>query len=56
MEWYKSLSLNKRINAKAVYEMACGIPFSALPSMFSFRQKIEILEFKLEQLGFDLSN
>jgi hypothetical protein len=48
MEWYKSLDINTRINAKSCFELACGLKFEDLAFLFSFRERIDMLYNKLK--------
>ena len=47
MDWYNSLSIDQKINAKECFVLACGVEWSALSFMFSIRDRIEILHHKL---------
>jgi hypothetical protein len=54
MEWYKTLSLNQRINLKDCTTMICGIEWRLLISLFGFQQTIELLHEKLKLEGFNV--
>jgi hypothetical protein len=47
LDWYKSLDINTKINAKDLFTTICGISFSSLSNIFSFKEKINILHNKL---------
>ncbi len=56
MKWYKTLTLQQRINLKGdACEMICGMPFSFMTFMFGFRESIELIYNKLKQEGFDIA-
>lgn len=54
MKWYRSLSIQQRINMKALSETITGIPFTALVSLFGLRQSIEMIHEKLKMEGFNV--
>lgn len=47
MKWYKTLSLNQRINAKECFVLATGIDFQKINFLFDFRERINLLYNKL---------
>lgn len=48
MNWYKSLDIHTRINAKAeAFELLCGFEFEKLACLFSLKERIEIMYNKL---------
>jgi hypothetical protein len=52
MNWYLSLDINRKIQAKGyVFELATGIGFQELSFLFSFKERIEILQNKLKIEG-----
>ena len=54
MKWYKSLSIDQKINAKECFELLCGMKFEQLSFLFSFAERIEIMHDKLVAEGFDV--
>lgn len=54
MNWYKTLDINTRINAKDSFELLTGVKFEELAFILSFRERIEIMENKLRMEGFDI--
>ena len=54
MEWYKTLDINARINAKVCFELLCGAKFEDLSFLFFFRERIELMYEKLKMEGFDI--
>lgn len=54
MNWYLTLDINKKINAKECFGLLCGIKFEQLASLFTFRERIEIMYQKLKLEGFNV--
>jgi len=55
MDWYKTLDIHTKINAKAeVYHLLTGVKFEDLSFMFTFRERIDIMYNKLIMEGFDI--
>lgn len=54
MEWYKTLNVHQRINAKDCFKLLTGIDFSELSFLFSLDEKIQILYDKLKIEEFDV--
>lgn len=54
MDWYKTLGIHARINAKVCFELLTGIKFEDLVFMFSFRERMDIMQNKLKMEGFDI--
>ena len=54
MDWYKSLSINQKINLKKYFKIICGATWSELSFIFSMKEKIELIRDKLELEGFDV--
>jgi hypothetical protein len=54
MDWYKTLSIHQKINAKNCFELATGIEFSALSLLFSYKERIDMLYNKLLIEGFNV--
>lgn len=54
MNWYKTLDIHARINAKVCFELITGIKFEHLATLFTFKERMDILEFKLRSEGFDI--
>lgn len=51
MEWYLTLDLHARINAKTCFGLLCGVEWESLTFMFSMRERINILYYKLQMEG-----
>lgn len=51
MNWYLTLDLHTRINAKGCFELLTGVKFESLGCLFSFRERMDILETKLKIEG-----
>ncbi len=54
MEWYKTLTIEQRINLKELCESICGITFVMLVRLFGLRDAIEIIYNKLKLEGFNI--
>lgn len=54
MEWYKSLNINMRIQAKDCFKMICGYDFSEMGLILSFKERIEVMHEKLKLEGFEV--
>lgn len=54
MDWYKTLDIHTRINAKECFELLLGIKFEELSFLFSFRERFDIMYDKLKLEGFDI--
>tara|TARA_R110000796_G_scaffold33305_3_gene86560 strand:- start:735 stop:902 length:168 start_codon:yes stop_codon:yes gene_type:complete len=54
MDWYKNLSINQKINLKSCFKLICGASWIELSSIFSMKDKIELIRNKLEIEGFDV--
>jgi hypothetical protein len=52
MNWYKTLDIHGRINAKECFELLTGVKFEELSSMFTFQERMNIMENKLKMEGF----
>lgn len=51
MNWYKSLSVQQRINLKECCVLIVGASWEQLGLFFNMRERIEILETKLKMEG-----
>jgi len=51
MDWYKTLNIHQKINAKTCFELACGVKWEQMSFMFNFRERVEILHQKLKLEG-----
>lgn len=51
LKWYKTLTLNQRINLKDSFEMLCGVGFQELNFMLSLRERITLMYSKLIREG-----
>ena len=54
MNWYKTLNIHMRINAKSCFELLTGVKFEDLAFMFSLKERMDIMENKLKMEGFDI--
>ena len=54
MNWYMTLDIHTRINAKVCFELLTGTKFEDLAFMFSFRERMDIMENKLRMEGFNI--
>ena len=54
MNWYKTLTVEQRINLKDLSELICGVKYNTLILLFGMRQTIELLHEKLKIEGFDV--
>jgi len=54
MEWYKNLTVDQKINIKECFLLLCGVKWEALTSLFSIRQRVEIMYNKLKKEGFEV--
>lgn len=54
MNWYKTLTINQRINLKDCCKMIVGIDYDSLRLLFSMRDIIEMLHNKLKLEGFEV--
>jgi len=51
MDWWKTLTIHQKINAKECFELLCGEKWESLSFMFSIRERVEIMYNKLEIEG-----
>jgi hypothetical protein len=54
MNWYKTLTIQQRINMKDLSEIICGAKYSFLIKLFGFKDTIELLHQKLKIEGFNV--
>tara|TARA_R110000868_G_C10370769_1_gene718341 strand:- start:137 stop:301 length:165 start_codon:yes stop_codon:yes gene_type:complete len=54
MSWYKTLSIEQRINLRIVCVDLCGVEFSALTKLLGLRMTIEAIHQKLKLEGFEV--
>jgi hypothetical protein len=54
INWYKSLSLNKKMALKEVSVLICGMKWEDFNILFSPRERLELLHDKLILEGFDV--
>lgn len=52
MKWYKTLTIDQRINLKDLSETICGVKYDFLIQLFGMRETIELLHQKLKMEGF----
>jgi|LakMenEpi03Aug12_release.lakeMendotaPanAssembly.Ray.scaffolds.fasta_scaffold1776345_1 hypothetical protein len=52
IKWYKTLSVNQRIELKECSNLICGIRWEDFTILFTPRQRIDILYQKLQLEGF----
>ena len=51
MEWYLTLSIHERINAKSVFVLLIGVEFGQLSFLLSFREQMDVMYDKLKIEG-----
>lgn len=54
MEWYKTLDIHMRINAKECFELLCGVKFENLAFIMSMKERLDLMYDKLKIEGFDV--
>lgn len=54
MNWYKTLTIEQRINLKDLCPIICGAEFSGLVRILGFKLTINTLYEKLKLEGFDV--
>ena len=54
MEWYKSLTIEQKINLKDCAGLIVGMTWEDMGKLFSFTERINILHNKLQLEGFDV--
>ena len=54
MNWYKTLSIEQKINLKELCPLICGAEFSSLVIILGFKLTINTLHQKLKLEGFDV--
>lgn len=54
MNWYKTLTVEQKINLKDLCSIICGANFSGLVRVLGFRLTINTLHEKLKLEGFDV--
>jgi len=54
MNWYKSLTINAKINVKEEFLLLCGISWDFMADMFPFKERIKLFYDKLKIEGFDI--
>lgn len=54
IEWYLTLDINQKINLKDLFELLCGVDFSHIGSILSFKERIRCAYEKLKKEGFDI--
>lgn len=54
MEWYKTLDINMKIEAKTCFELLTGTKFEDLAFLFSLSERMDILYEKLKIEGFEV--
>ena len=52
MDWYKTLDIHGRINAKVCFELLIGSKFESVSCMFSMKERIDMMYNKLVLEGF----
>lgn len=52
MNWYKTLTIEQRINLKDLSESICGVKYADLIRLFGMKHTIELLHQKLKLEGF----
>lgn len=54
MNWYKTLNIHARINAKVCFELLTGVKFEDLSFIFTLKERMDIMENKLKMERFEL--
>jgi len=54
VSWYKSLSLQQKMGLKEVSVLICGMKWEDFNTLFTPRERLEILHNKLMMEGFDV--
>lgn len=54
MEWYKTLTIHQKINAKECFELLTGISFGSLAFLFTLPERMDIMLNKLRIEGFEV--
>lgn len=54
MEWYKTLSLHQKINAKTCFELLCGAKWEDIGHILDMRTRLNLMYEKLKAEGFDV--
>jgi len=54
MNWYKTLTVEQRINLKELCPIICGANFSGLVKLLGFKLTINTLHQKLQLDGFNI--
>lgn len=54
MEWYKSLTIEQKINLKDCCALITGMTWEELSILFSFREKIRLIHKKLQLEEFEV--
>jgi len=52
--WYKTLTIDQKINLKSWYFTICGVRWEDLNALFNIKHKIIMVYNKLKQEGFDI--
>lgn len=52
MDWYKTLTIQQKINLKNLCELICGIKYNLLIKIFGMKQTIELIHQKMILEGF----
>lgn len=54
MDWYKTLTIDQKINLKILCKNICGASFTDLNYFFSLKDKINLIYGKLRLEGYDI--
>lgn len=54
IEWYKTLSVNQKINLKECFILLCGMEWHEISFLFSIGEKITMAHQKMKLEGFDV--
>lgn len=54
MNWYKTLDIQTKINAKECFSILFGAEFNQLSFLFTFRERMDMMYNKLKLEGFDI--
>lgn len=54
MKWYKTLTVQQKINAKECFILLCGVSWSDIGIILNMRERLNIMEEKLKLEGFNI--
>jgi hypothetical protein len=54
MNWYKTLDIHTRINAKDCFKLLCGADWQLIGRILDMRTRLDLMYEKLKREGFDI--